>query len=200
MVFSHMIASKILLDRYMNKLILVNGDLATGKTHLALIIRDRFNLLLFTKDGNKEFLSETHPYKTFEENQKLSAMAVDMLYDSFENAAKEHKDVILEANFREKHMEKLQELVNKYHYEVLHLDLIGNINILYHRYMNRIQNENRHPTHVVNKLDDFVAFEVYNTSRRGEKKIGKIITINADDFSYQTDEKLFKEIENFLRS
>ena len=184
----------------MKKLILVNGDLATGKSHLALIIKERFNLPLFTKDEYKETLSETHPYRTYEESHKLSIMAMDMLFDSFEKVAKDGKDLVLEANFREAHMEKLQELVDKYHYEILHLDLIGNIDILYHRYMNRIQNENRHPVHTVNKLDDYVAFEVYTTSRRNEKKIGKIITINTDDFSYQTDEKLFKEIEKFLNS
>ena len=184
----------------MKKLILVNGDLATGKSHLALIIKERFNLPLYTKDEYKETLAETHPYRTYEESHKLSIMAMDMLFESFKNAAIEGKDVILEANFREAHMETLQKLVSEYHYEVLHLDLIGNIDILYHRYLNRMKNENRHPVHTVNKLDNYVAFEVYTTSRRSEKKIGKIITINTDDFSYQSDEKLFKEIENFLNS
>ena len=183
----------------MRKLILVNGDLATGKSHLALIIKERFNLPLFTKDEFKEALSESYPYRNYEESHKLSIMAMDELFASFGKMAKDKKDVILEANFRETHMDKLQELISKYHYEVLHLDLIGSVDILYHRYMNRIKNENRHPVHTVNKLDDYLAFEVYTTSRRSEKKIGQIITINADDFSYQSDEKLFNAIADFLQ-
>lgn len=183
---------------FMRKLIIVNGDLATGKSHLALIIKERFNLPLFTKDEYKEALSEHYPYSTYEESHKLSVMAMDMLFSSFEKVAKEDKDVVLEANFRGEHMSKLQELVNKYHYEVLHLDLVGSTEILYQRYMNRIKYENRHPVHTVNKLDNYDAFEAYTLSRKNEKKIGNIITINTDDLSYQKDEKLFMLIEEFL--
>ena len=182
----------------MKKLILVNGDIATGKSHLAIILRDRFNLPLFTKDEYKEELAKSYPYRTYEESHKLSVMAMTMLFDSFEKVAKEDNDVILEANFREQHMEIIEKLTSKYHYQILHLDLVGSPSILYLRYMNRLKSEDRHPVHMVNSLDDYETFEKYTLSRRNERKVGKIITINADDFSYQEDESLFLIIEEFL--
>ena len=48
----------------MKKLILINGDLATGKSHFAIIVRDRFNLPLFTKDEYKEEFANHYEYDT----------------------------------------------------------------------------------------------------------------------------------------
>ena len=189
---------KLLVDNFMKKLILVNGDIAAGKSHLAVIIKERFNLPLFTKDGYKEALAETHPYRNYEESHLLSLMAMDQLFESFEKCAKEGKDVVLEANFRGEHLDRLEKINKQYGYQILNIDLTGSVEVLHQRYVNRILHENRHPVHVVNDLREFGKFKEYTLSRRNERKIGKVIIVNADDFSYQTDEKLFKQIEDFL--
>ena len=189
---------KLLVDNFMKKLILVNGDVAAGKSHLAVIIKERFNLPLFTKDEYKEALAETHPYRNYEESHLLSLMAMDQLFESFEKCAKEGKDVVLEANFRGEHLDRLEKINKQYSYQILNIDLTGSVEVLHQRYVNRILHENRHPVHVVNDLREFEKFKEYTLSRRNERKIGKVIIVNADDFSYQTDEKLFKQIEDFL--
>ena len=66
------------------------------------------------------------------------------------------------------------------------------------RYINRRDNENRHPVHAINNLNDFKSFNEYTIARQSQKKIGKVITINADTFDYQRDESLFKTIDEFL--
>ena len=182
----------------MYKLILVNGDIATGKTHLADLIKNRFNLPLYTKDEYKECLADTHPYQTIEENHLLSIMSMDMLIDSFKKETIKGNDVILEANFREEHLQKIDELVKQYHYDSLNLNLVGSIDVLYKRYCNRGLNEGRHPVHLVNNLFDYDKFKAYVSKRREEKLFGKVITINTDSFDYQKDENLFKQIEEFL--
>ena len=189
---------KLLVDNFMKKLILVNGDVAAGKSHLAVIIKEKFNLPLFTKDEYKEALAETHPYRNYEESHLLSLMAMDQLFESFEECAKEGRDVVLEANFRGEHLDRLEKINKQYGYQILNIDLTGSVEVLHQRYVNRILHENRHPVHVVNDLRDFEKFKEYTLSRRNERKIGKVIIVNADDFSYQTDEKLFKQIEDFL--
>ena len=189
---------KLLVDNFMKKLILVNGDVAAGKSHLAVIIKEKFNLPLFTKDEYKEALAETHPYRNYEESHLLSLMAMNQLFNSFEECAKEGKDVVLEANFRGEHLDRLEKINKQYGYQILNIDLTGSVEVLHQRYVNRILHENRHPVHVVNDLRDFEKFKEYTLSRRNERKIGKVIIVNADDFSYQTDEKLFKQIEDFL--
>ena len=183
----------------MKKLVLVNGDVAAGKSHLAVLIKDRFNLPLFTKDEFKESLAETHPYRNYEESHILSLMAMDMLFASFEKCAKEGKDVVLEANFRGEHFDRLEKINEKYGYQILNIDLEGSVEVLHKRYVNRILHENRHPVHVVNDLRDFEKFKKYTLSRRDERKIGKVIIVNADDLSYQQDENLYQQIADFLK-
>ena len=182
----------------MKKLILINGDLATGKSHFAVLIRDRFNLPLFTKDEFKEKLAETRPYSTYEESHQLSMMAMDALFDSFKKVGEEGKDLILEANFRAEHMGIIKIISDVYGYQILHLDLVGSPQVLYRRYMKRLRNKKRHPVHKVNNLSNYQSFEPYTLSRRNEPKVGNLITINADNFSYQKDTKLFQQIKNFL--
>lgn len=182
----------------MKKLLLVNGDIATGKTHLANILKERFQLPLYTKDKIKEALADTYPYQTIEQNHLLSIMSMNMLYDKFIEEAEKGNDLILEANFREEHLKRIDDAVNKYGYESLNLNLVGDIKVLHERYVNRGQNEGRHPVHLVNNLFKYDDFAEYIAARQKEKIYGKCITINANNFDYQVDENLFKQIEEFL--
>lgn len=184
----------------MKKLILVNGDLATGKSHFAIILQNRFHLPLFTKDEFKEEYSKIYPFSTYEESHRLSIMAMDTLVDKFKETAKSGGDLILEANFREHYLEELYTLSEAYGYKMLNINLVGSPEILFDRYMNRIKNENRHPVHLINKLDEFDKFEKYTLDRRKEKMFGMVITVNADDLSYQQNEKLLNQIEEFLNN
>ena len=182
----------------MNKLILVNGDVATGKSHFAIILRDRFNLPLYTKDEFKEALADTYPYSTYEESHALSIMAMDTLISMFIKEAKDNNDLILEANFHEAHLKKIHEIALEYGYKELNLNLTGAPEILFNRYINRRDNENRHPVHRVNNLNNYDDFKKYIEDRKKEKMYGEVININTDDFSYQKDEKLLKKIKLFL--
>ena len=184
----------------MYKLILVNGDIATGKTHLADLIKNRFNLPLYTKDEFKEKFSESHPYSTYEESHKLSIMAMDALVNAFSKFAKSKEDIILEANFHEDYLEKINDIANENGYHMLNINLIGSPEVLYHRYMNRMNHEDRHPVHRVNKINDYEEFERYTLTRKNEKMYGEVIDVNADDFAYQNDAELLKKIEKFLNA
>ena len=182
----------------MKKVILVNGDVATGKSHLAIILRERFKLPLYTKDEFKEYLADQTPCHNYEESHKLSVLAMKMLINSFIKEAQEGNDVILEANFREEHLNEINQIALEFGYSILDLNLIGDVSVLYKRYVERTERGERHPVHSLNPLFDFESFSKYVLDRRKEQQCGKVITINTDDFSYQTDERLFKEINDFL--
>ena len=183
----------------MKKLILVNGDIATGKSHLAQIIKKRFNIPLFTKDEFKESLADTLPFSTYEENHQLSIMAMNILIDKFDELGGSGQDLVLEANFHEEHLRKIEKICAKWGYFVLDLNLYGSPEVLYQRYINRRDNEARHPVHAISKLNDFSSFKEYTLSRQKEPLIGEVININCDDFSYQVDNALFGRIEKFLK-
>ena len=182
----------------MNKLILVNGDIATGKSHFAILIRDRFDLPLFTKDEFKEALADANPCSTYEESHKLSILAMQSLVDIFKEYAVDGLDLILEANFHENNLNEIESIATEYHYDTLHLNLYGSPEVLYARYVRRRDNESRHPVHAINKLNDFESFKEYTLARKNERLFGEVININCDDFIYQKDENIFELIKKFL--
>ena len=47
-------------------------------------------------------------------------------------------------------------------------------------------------------MNDYEGFEKYHKKSRSIKLLGNVIKVNANDFSYQEDEKLLKKIEQFL--
>ena len=182
----------------MNKLILVNGDIATGKSHFALILSERFNLPLYTKDEFKEKFADESPVSTYQESHLLSIRAMDALIDVFNKNASQNADLILEANFHEEHLRRIEEIAERDHYQILNLNLVGTPEILYQRYVYRRDNESRHPVHAINKLNDFESFKKYCLDRKKEYMCEKVITINTDDFSYQNNEELLNAIKQFL--
>lgn len=55
----------------MKKLLLIMGDLATGKTTFANIFSKRYDTNVFSKDSVKELLGDTIGFSNREENLKL---------------------------------------------------------------------------------------------------------------------------------
>jgi hypothetical protein len=96
-------------------------------------------------------------------------------------------------------LEKLHKLVSENNYEVLTLVLHGDVEILHKRYLNRMQNENRHPVHLSTTFDIYDDFKDYIEKSRSEKIPGNILRINANDFSYQTDREILSKIDLFMK-
>lgn len=184
----------------MNKLILVNGDLATGKSHFAVILQERYGIPLYTKDEYKEALADETNCQTMEESHKLSLLAMQKIMEVFEETAKQGKNLILEANFHEDHLNNLLIIARKYAYEILNLNLVGTTEVLYQRYMHRLKYEPRHKVHSFNTLDNFDKFKTYTENRRNEMLLSNTITINTDDFSYQKDASLLERIDSFMNT
>lgn len=184
----------------MNKLILITGDLAAGKSTFASWISQKFQIPWFCKDQMKEVLGDTIGFHNREENLKLSYATMELMFLHFVNLTKLHIDVILEANFHEKELIKIAGLAKKHQYDMITLDLQADLSILYQRYMHRANYEHRHPVHLSTPFDDFQEFRKYIETGRQEKRIGKVISVQANDFSYQRDPALIQEISDFLKA
>lgn len=183
----------------MRKLLLITGDLATGKSTFSDILSKRYDTVVFMKDTIKEVLGDTIGFANREENLKLSKATMELMIFAFSQFAKLNQDLILEANFHKADMERLHEIATAHNYEVMVLVLRGDVNILHKRYLNRIHNENRHPVHLSTTFDVFEDFRKYVETSRNEEITGNILEIDANDFSYQTDEKLLAEIDGFMQ-
>ena len=183
----------------MKKLLLITGDLATGKSTFSDILSKRYDTVVFMKDTIKEVLGDTIGFANREENLKLSKATMELMIFAFSQFAKLDKDLILEANFHKADLERLHEIATAHNYEVMVLVLRGDVNILHKRYLNRIHNENRHPVHLSTTFDVFEDFRKYVETYRNEEITGNILEIDANDFSYQQDENLLAEIDWFMR-
>ena len=127
----------------MSKLLLIMGDLATGKSTFANLLSQRYGVNIFGKDSIKEVLGDTIGFTNREENLKLSKATMELMMFVFTEFAKLNKPLILESNFHTGELERLHEMAKERGYEVLTLVLRGNVDILHQRYLYRMKNENR---------------------------------------------------------
>ena len=183
----------------MKKLLLTMGDLATGKSTFAKVLSRRYDVNFFSKDMIKEVLGDTVGFSNREENLKLSKATMELMFFVFCEFAKLDKGLILESNFHTAELERLHQLASENGYEVLTLVLRGEVELLHKRYLNRMNNENRHPVHLSTTLDIFEHFKGYTEYSRTEEIPGNIIEICANDFSYQSDEQILQSIDEFMK-
>lgn len=183
----------------MRKLLLIMGDLAAGKSTFANILSQRYDTNVFFKDSLKEVLGDTIGFSNREENKKLSNASTELMFFIFSEFIKLNKNLILESNFHTAELERLHKIAIENNYEVLTLVLRGDVEILYKRYMNRMQNENRHPVHLSTTLDVYEDFKNCAEYLRTAKIVGNTINICVDDFTYQTDEKILARVDEFIR-
>lgn len=182
----------------MKKLLLITGDIAAGKSTFSKILSKRYCAAVFQKDSIKEILGDHIGFRNREENKKLSNAAVEIMSHIFSRIAVTGGDLILEANFHEDELEKLQAIAKENQYDVLTLVLQGNAEVLYSRYMHRMKEENRHPVHLTTTMDVKEDFVKIAEGIRNEKIMGKILMIEATTFSYQEDAEVLKKIDSFM--
>ena len=184
----------------MDKLLLITGDLATGKTTLSRRLGTREGAVVFQKDTIKEILGDHIVFHNREENKALSVATVALMTHIFSQLGGRGVGMILEANFSESELSALHELASERGTQVLTLVLRADLDLLYERYLHRITCENRHPVHLSAPLHLREEFDRYILAARVGTIPGETIEINANDFAYQTDEELLGRIDAFFQS
>ena len=122
----------------MNKLIIISGDLASGKSTLASSLSAKYYIPCLTKDKMKEILADDIGFTNRSDNVRLSHGAVDQMLYIFEQCAKVGADLILEANFHQMEMSLLYRLVHRYNYQSCLIVLYGDKHLLYERFLARV--------------------------------------------------------------
>ncbi|MBR3179674.1 MAG: AAA family ATPase [Clostridia bacterium] len=178
----------------MQKLILITGDLAAGKSTLAEHISKRYQIPTFTKDKIKELLCDRIGFSNREENLNLSYLSFDLLYHIFECFADTGSSVVLESNFRQNELDRLKTAAEQTGYEIVTIFLTGDLHILHQRYLNRASSGTRHPAHLsqnLDSIDDFIAVSKANVPKF---LYGTIIPINTtlpdSPFDLSCDERI----------
>lgn len=182
----------------MTKIILITGDLATGKSTFSQILASEFNLLVLNKDNIKEILADNIGFTDRMTNLKLSDASIAIMFYVLKQMLNINKSIILEANFHQKNIDILYDII-KDKASVLVLNLRAQDEIIYNRFVNRIKNEGRHKVHQSANLTDLNKFVMYvNEDRNNDFKDFAVINIDASDFTYQQDNSLKQKIRDFL--
>ncbi len=96
-----------------NKIVIVAGDLASGKTTYSEILAKNFGIARFNKDNIKEILGEQIGFHNREENGKLSSATFRLMCHMITRFAEVHQNIILEANFHNEELEVIAKSVSR---------------------------------------------------------------------------------------
>lgn len=183
----------------MGKLLLITGDLATGKSTFARMLAERYQTNVFCKDVFKEILGDTIGFSNRQENLKLSVASAALMRMIFSEFCQLDKNLILESNFRQAELDLLHGIAQAHGYDVLTVLIQADLQILHQRFLNRLHNENRHPVHACGGFENFDTFCAYVTQQRNLIPPGNCISLCADTFDYQHDITILQQLDCFMK-
>jgi 2-phosphoglycerate kinase len=164
----------------MRKIILIGGDLASGKSTYSRFLAEKFNLSLINKDILKEILGDNIKTSNREENKKLSKISFDLIKYFIETT---QDDIIVESNFKPYEMVELEKYLNEN--EILSLHFKGDNKELHERFQKRLK-ENRHEVHKSQDFTDINDFINVLEELRSVKYIGTVIDVDVSKYLHIT--------------
>ena len=177
-------------------LIIVAGPPCTGKTTLAEKIAGKFNLLLLHKDGIKEPLMDSLGAENREESRRIGIATYKVLYTLFESIMRTGNSLVIESNFyAEYDSEKINLLIRGFGYVAVQIQCRTEGKVLFERYMERANSEDRHPGHFDLQYQN-IEPALMNGCTEPLKIDGQLIDLDTTDFERIDYEKLFETIEN----
>jgi predicted kinase len=181
-----------------NKIIIVGGYCATGKSTFSRRLSQMLNIPCFNKDIIKEIVGDGIGPEYNMVKKKGSATTFLLMLHIAERFLQTENLCILESNFKSKEIEQIKILLEKYNCKCLTFIFKGDFEILFNRYMERDITEKRHWVHNTagENMDNFRDYHIQ--SGIGETGIGQTITIDATSFDKINYEELFAAAKNYL--
>jgi len=181
------------------KIIILTGYVATGKTTFSHVLSKKFNIMCFNKDIIKIVLEENLPINNREEKSRLSVTAYNLIIYVLENFMSLNMPIIIESNFKPAESAKLKELIAKYNYKPLTILMIGDLNIIHKRFIEREDLPERGEANRSNGIFDEFSKFAKSIMPLGDFDIGgKKIKIDTSDFSKVNFTQYIDEIKAFL--
>lgn len=131
----------------MQKLLIIAGMPATGKTTISKKISAALGLPVLEKDEIKEELIDTLGYKDRVEKRRLDVAATAVLMRSAESILQSGSSLIIVNNFRKDMEEPVRKMIERCGCKAAMLFLDGDHEVFYHRYVERDRKRMRHLGH-----------------------------------------------------
>ncbi len=181
-----------------NKIILIGGYCATGKSTFAQKLSDSMHIPYFNKDNIKELLGDGFGSEYNMVDQKGSMVTFILMLHIAERFLQVGKICILESNFKSKEIEQIKALLEKYDCECLSFIFKGNFDILFDRYMERDILGKRHWVHKTSGENRNNFEKEHLKYGIGEVNIGKTIITDATSFENINYDELILIAEEFI--
>lgn len=191
------------LEKYKNSkiIIIITGELATGKTSYGKKISKALEVPFFSKDEIKELLYDSFNYSNldYEAKRKLGTSSYSIFYYIIEEQMKAGISLIVESNFVKESVPIIKKLLNKYNYKSITIRFEGDLQILHKRFLKREYSSERHDGLISNGLfDDFKNFEQTAIKSKEFKINNNEILVDTTDFSkVNFDEIINKILSNY---
>ena len=194
--------------------ILVTGIPAAGKSTMAAVLSEKFQIPVISKDSIKERLFDEIGFRSREEKVRLGFAAMKEMYYFAEQLMRQELPFILENNFENCSRPDLMQLLEAYDYQAITVTLTGDYETIYQRFIMRNSSPERHRGHVVNDCypeqnpGQFVppiSFELYAASNR-ERGMdsfcanGPHIVVDTTDFSRVNMERTVDHILEMIHT
>jgi predicted kinase len=181
-----------------NKIILVSGYCATGKSTFSQKVSEHLKIPYFNKDVIKEVLGDGFGSDNDIVYQKGSVTTFLILLHIVEKLLDIGDICILESNFKLIEIEQIKELLHKYDCECLTFIFKGDFKILFKRYHERDKSGKRHWVHrTAGETEEHFKKGHINTGI-GEIGIGKTIITDTTSFKALNYEELIVIARNFI--
>lgn len=134
----------------MSCMILVCGIPASGKSYLACQLSSILGIPMLSKDAIKERLFDTVGFRSREEKVALGVGAMEIMYYAAGQVLSRGVQVILENNFEAASVPGVKALIKRCKCRTVTVELTGEAEVLYRRFLSRDSSPERHRGHVVN--------------------------------------------------
>lgn len=172
-----------------NKIIIIEGYLASGKSTFALKLSESLKIPYFIKDTFKIALCENISVNDRSESSRFSTVTFDAMMYVIERLFEVGYPVIIEGNFVPKGVKRIdesyiiREIINKYAYKSLVFKFSGNTQILHRRFVERDKLSERGQVNTMGFEPSYTEFDTWCHNLDKFDVGGKVIKIDTTDFS-----------------
>ena len=189
-----------------NKIIIVEGYLASGKSTFALKLSESLTIPYFIKDTFKIALCENISVNDRNESSRFSAVTFDAMMYAIERLFEVGYPVIIEGNFVPEGVKRIDEskiirgIINKYSYKSLVFKFSGDTKILHRRFIERERLPERGQVNKMEFEPSYTEFDAWCHNLDKFDVGGKVIKIDTTDFSKVNFERYIEVARLFIDS
>ena len=189
-----------------NKIIIVEGYLASGKSAFALKLSESLKIPYFIKDTFKIALCENISVNDRNESSRFSAVTFDAMMYAIERLFEVGYPVIIEGNFVPEGVKRIDEskiirgIINKYSYKSLVFKFSGDTKILHRRFIERERLPERGQVNKMGFEPSYTEFDAWCHNLDKFDVGGKVIKIDTTDCSKVNFERYIEVARLFIDS